>query len=129
MESVEMMARRPSRQVNCSPEAEVSGGDGTIREGTQVSLTVGTQVILVVTIVTLTFGAAAAWFTTKSDIQESKAQTAALRDLVTSYISDSNKKWEQNAIDRANDQKDREADRAEARKWREELKDAIRSIK
>lgn len=122
MESVEMMARRPSREINCSPEAEVSGGDGTIREGTQVSLTIGTQIVLVVTIITLTFGAAAAWFSTKAEIQESKAQTAALRDLVLTYISDSNKKWDQYAVDR-------EADRSESRKWREELRDAIRSIR
>lgn len=115
------MARTPSISVQADPEAEVVGGTGGISDRTQVSLTIGTQIAVVTTIIALTFGAAAAWFTTKADIAESKAQTAAVRDLVVAYISDSNKKWEQYAIDR-------ESDRSETRKWREELRDAVRTI-
>lgn len=114
------MARTPSRSMNASPEAEVVSG-GAIKEGTQVSLTIGTQIMVVTTVIGLTFAAAAAWFTTKQDIAESKAQTAALQAQVVTYITDSNEKWKQYSLDRA-------ADREESRKWREELRDAVRAL-
>lgn len=115
------MARTPSHAMNASPEAEVVSGGGQIQEGTQVSLTIGTQIMVVTTVIAITFAAAAAWFTTKQDIAETKAQTTVLQAQVAAYINDSNEKWRQYALDRAQD-------REESRKWREELRDAVRAL-
>ena len=116
------MARRPSQSINMDAEAEVARSSGSLGEGTQVTLTIRTQLVLLFTIGGIVFAAAAAWYTTKADIADSKAKTEALQSLVTAYLKDSEEKWKQYAIDR-------ELDRSESRKWREELRDAIRSIK
>lgn len=128
MESVEMMARRPSRQVNCSPEGEQAGGETTIREDTRVSFSAKTAISLIASAVAITIAAATAWYSTQGQISEQRAQTEALKAMVVTYIADSNRKWEQYSADREADRKSRDADREESRRWREELKDAIRSI-